>query len=138
MMRFDALTVLFFVEFTCIIIFMAIILFFRSRKNRLLYRKALREILSLKTLLSHGTKNEENRKETKSGEPTSKASPAVDEKFEELRKEKDRMTEKVAELNMELQGKVQRLEALEKKYAVLEKEYSVLYGKHFDSKAKLK
>ncbi|HUL00698.1 MAG TPA: hypothetical protein VLX29_07575 [Nitrospirota bacterium] len=137
MMHFDALTVLLFIEFTVICLLVAIIFFFKSRKHRLLYKKALREIMIFKSFLpTYGQIGPSGGKEAQKKEAASTSIAISDTRSVEYQKEKDLLNAKAVGLEKQLQEKTKCLADLGQKYAVLEKEYSVLYGKHFDGKGK--
>jgi hypothetical protein len=137
MIKVDVLFVLLYLECTVLCIVLSLFFFFRNRKHKQLYRKALNDVLGLKSM-STGHTSGKHAGHADAGT----AGSAVAEKtvnhtaYAEVLKEKDLLAAKAAELEKRLEAENKRLDDLQKKHATLENEYSILYGKHFEGKEK--
>jgi peptidoglycan hydrolase CwlO-like protein len=136
MIRVDALVLLLLIESIALCAALVAILVCKNRKHKQLYRKVLGDLMSLKgssaTLLSgkHSVNADTSKQDGTAAVKT------ADAKIAQLQQEKDAFAAQVTELEKMLETDNKRFEDLQKKHATLEKEYSILYGKHFDSKEK--
>jgi hypothetical protein len=133
MIGINALALLLLTECAVLLMALSVFLFFRNRRHKRLYRKALDELVGLKGASRNPADHEaeENRKKAAAaGKGAGEAAHA------QVLHEKELLTVKVAELEKALQEDAKRFEDLQKKHSTLENEYSILYGKHFETQGK--
>jgi hypothetical protein len=137
MIKVDVLLVLLFLEFTVLCIVLSLYLFYKNRTYKQLYRKTLREVVSLK---SSTAANASGKQDGHAGVGTAGGAAAEktdgNARYTDVLKEKDLLSAKVAELEKRLEAENKRLDDLQKKHTTLENEYSILYGKHFEGRDK--
>jgi hypothetical protein len=134
MIRVDALVLLLLAESIVLCAALTTILFCKNRKHKLLYRKLLVDFKILKDSSAGLLSGNNSTKATSSKQEEVAAMKASDAKVAQLQKEKESLAAQVVELEKMLQTDSKRFDDLQKKHLTLEKEYSILYGKHFETK----